>query len=84
MHAVQLIGRLTAEPESDRTPGGTIVATYRLAEDRPGRESADFLGARRSLLTVMAKRVQFLHSRRAATRSDEAAWSESSTKMADA
>ena len=40
---VQLIGRLTHDPDADHTPGGTAVTTFRLAVDRPGRSGADFV-----------------------------------------
>lgn len=42
-----MIGRLTADPEFKTTPGGTAVATYRLAVDRQykkeGQPTADFI-----------------------------------------
>ena len=43
MNSVQLIGRLTQEPELAHTPGGTAVTTFRLAIDRGGRDGADFV-----------------------------------------
>ena len=43
MNSVQLIGRLTHDPEAARTTSGTQVTTFRLAIDRPGRNAADFL-----------------------------------------
>lgn len=42
MNAVQLIGRLTHDPEADETADGRSVATFRIAVDRVGRE-ADFV-----------------------------------------
>lgn len=43
MNSVQLIGRLTRDPTEDRVADGTAVATFRLAVDRPGGDSADFV-----------------------------------------
>ena len=43
MNSVQLIGRLTHDPDAERTVSGTAVTTFRLAIDRPGRNAADFL-----------------------------------------
>jgi single-strand DNA-binding protein len=43
MNSVQLIGRLTRDPDADQTPGGTPVTTFRLAVDRAGRKGADFV-----------------------------------------
>ena len=43
MNSVQLIGRLTHDPDADRTTSGTPVTTFRLAIDRPGSDAADFL-----------------------------------------
>lgn len=43
MNSVQLIGRLTHAPELDQTANGTAVTSFRLAIDRPGRHSADFV-----------------------------------------
>ena len=43
MNSVQLIGRLTRDPDADHTVGGTAVTTLRLAVDRPGRQGADFV-----------------------------------------
>lgn len=43
MNSVQLIGRLTRDPTQDRVAGGTAVATFRLAVDRPGGGPADFV-----------------------------------------
>lgn len=43
MNSVQLIGRLTRDPDADRTTSGTAVTTFRLAIDRPGRKGADFV-----------------------------------------
>ena len=43
MNAVQLIGRLTHDPEADETADGRSVATIRMAVDRPGRDGADFV-----------------------------------------
>ncbi len=39
MNSVQLIGRLTRDPDADQTAGGTAVTTFRLAIDRPGRKA---------------------------------------------
>lgn len=43
MNSVQLIGRLTRDPEADHTASGTAVTTFRLAIERPGRKGADFV-----------------------------------------
>ena len=43
MNSVQLIGRLTHDPDADHTTSGTAVTTFRLAIDRPGSDAADFL-----------------------------------------
>ncbi len=43
MNAVQLIGRLTHDPEADETADRRSVATIPLAIDRAGREGADFV-----------------------------------------
>ena len=43
MNSVQLIGRLTHDPDAARTTSGTPVTAFRLAIDRPGRNAADFL-----------------------------------------
>lgn len=43
MNSVQLIGRLTHEPDPRHTPSGTPVTTFRLAIDRAGRDGADFV-----------------------------------------
>ena len=43
MNSVQLIGRLTHDPDADHTTSGTAVTTFRLAIDRPGSNAADFL-----------------------------------------
>ena len=43
MNAVQLIGRLTHDPEADETADGQSVATIRMAIDRVGRDGADFV-----------------------------------------
>ena len=43
MNCVQLIGRLTHEPDARHTPSGTPVTTFRLAIDRGGRDGADFV-----------------------------------------
>lgn len=43
VNAVQLIGRLTHDPEADETADRPSVATIRLAIDRAGREGADFV-----------------------------------------
>lgn len=43
MNSVQLIGRLTHEPDPGHTPSGTPVTTFRLAIDRGGRDGADFV-----------------------------------------
>lgn len=43
MNSVQLIGRLTHEPDPGHTPSGTPVTTFRLAIDRSGRDGADFV-----------------------------------------
>ena len=43
MNSVQLIGRLTHDPEATRTSNGTAVTAFRLAVDRAGRKGADFV-----------------------------------------
>ena len=43
MNSVQLIGRLTHDPDAEHTTNGTAVTTFRLAIDRPGSNAADFL-----------------------------------------
>lgn len=43
MNTVQLIGRLTHDPEANHTTSGTAVTTFRLAVDRAGRNGADFV-----------------------------------------
>lgn len=43
MNAVQLIGRLTHDPEADETADGRSVATIRMAIDRAGSDGADFV-----------------------------------------
>lgn len=40
---MQLIGRLTHDPEADETADGRSVATFRIAVDRVGRDGADFV-----------------------------------------
>ena len=47
MNKVMLIGRLVADPEIRYTQSGKVVASYRLAVDRPfkqdGQQEADFI-----------------------------------------
>ena len=43
MNSVQLIGRLTHQPDPGQTPSGTPVTTFRVAIDRGGRDGADFV-----------------------------------------
>ena len=43
MNCVQLIGRLTRDPDADHTASGRAVTTLRLAVDRPGGQGADFV-----------------------------------------
>jgi single-strand DNA-binding protein len=43
MNSVQLIGRLTRDPDAEQTAGGTPVTTFRLAIDRLGPNGADFV-----------------------------------------
>ncbi|HVM20491.1 MAG TPA: single-stranded DNA-binding protein [Egibacteraceae bacterium] len=43
MNSVQLIGRLTRDPDADHTTSGTAVTTFRLAIDRPTHNDADFV-----------------------------------------
>ena len=69
MNSVQLIGRLTHEPDPGHTPNGTPVTTFRLAVDRPSlvavfcadhvyrmdvRQMIDFHNDRRADVTVAA------------------------------
>ena len=42
MNSINLIGRLTREPDSRKTPNGTDVVTMRVAIDRPG-DGADYV-----------------------------------------
>src|SRR5204862_4534582 len=42
MNSINLIGRLTREPDSRTTPNGTPVVTMRVAIDRPG-DGADYV-----------------------------------------
>lgn len=43
MNSVQLIGRLTRDPQHVRTTTQRDVTTFRFAVDRPGRQEADFI-----------------------------------------
>ena len=43
MNSVQLIGRLTHDPEPRGTPNGTPLTTFRLAVDHPRRQLANFV-----------------------------------------
>ena len=43
MNAIQLIGRLTAEPEQKTTTGGKAVCDFTIAVNRPGSSQADFV-----------------------------------------
>ena len=43
MNAVQLIGRLTHDPEAGETADGRSVGTLRIAIDRAGRDGADYV-----------------------------------------
>lgn len=43
MNSVQMIGRLTHDPEANHTASGTAVTTFRVAVDRPSRKGADFV-----------------------------------------
>ena len=44
MNSINIIGRLTAEPELRRTPDGTAVCTYSLAVKRPKvKDTTDFI-----------------------------------------
>lgn len=43
MNSVQLIGRLTHDPEPQATPSDTSLTTFRLAVDHPRRELANFI-----------------------------------------
>jgi single-strand DNA-binding protein len=43
MNSMQLIGRLTHDPDAGRTSGGRAVTTFRVAIGRPGRNGADFV-----------------------------------------
>lgn len=43
MNSVNIIGRLTADPEVRETRNEKLVANYRLAVDRAGSEDADFV-----------------------------------------
>src|SRR3954470_5209076 len=43
MNSVNLIGRLTRDPEKRATPGGTDVCTMRVAIQRAGSNGSDFV-----------------------------------------
>lgn len=44
MNSINIIGRLTAEPELRRTPDGTAVCSYSLAVKRPKvKDTTDFI-----------------------------------------
>jgi single-strand DNA-binding protein len=43
MNSVQLIGRLTHDPEPQATPNDTRLTTFRLAVDHPRRQLANFI-----------------------------------------
>lgn len=43
MNSVQLIGRLTHDPEPHAIPNGTQLTTFRLAVDHPRRQAANFV-----------------------------------------
>lgn len=43
MNSVQLIGRLTHNPEPQATPNDTSLTTFRLAVDHPRRQLANFI-----------------------------------------
>lgn len=43
MNSVQLIGRLTHDPEPQATPNGTPLTTFRFAVDHPRRQLANFI-----------------------------------------
>ena len=43
MNSVQLIGRLTHDPEPQATPNGSPLTTFRLAVDHPRRQLANFI-----------------------------------------
>jgi single-strand DNA-binding protein len=43
MNSVNLIGRLTRDPEKRSTPGGTEVCTMRIAIQRSGGNGSDFV-----------------------------------------
>ena len=43
MNSVQLIGRLTHDPEPRATPSDTPLTTFRLAVDHPRRQLANFI-----------------------------------------
>lgn len=85
MNSVQLIGRLTHDPEGDRIGDGTTVATFRLAVDRPRRDSADFVTVKVWERTAEAVLKHLVRGRRVAVQGslfhDE--WTRSDGKRAD-
>ena len=60
MNSINLIGRLTREPDSRKTPNGTDVCTMRVAIDRPG-EGADYVNV--TAFGKLANSVEFLGQR---------------------
>ena len=66
MNCVQLIGRLTHDPESDRVADGTPVAIFRLAVDRPRRDSADVITVKTWDRTAEAVAKHLVRGRRVA------------------
>ena len=59
MNSVQLIGRLTHDPEPHTTPNGTPLTTFRLAVDHPRRKLANFITVKawRRLAEVAAEHL---------------------------
>ena len=66
MNCVQLIGRLTHDPESDRVADGTPVAIFPLAVDRPRREPAELVTVKTWDRTAEAVAKHHVRGRRVA------------------
>lgn len=85
MNCVQLIGRLTHDPESDPVADGTPVATFRIAVDRPRGDSADFITVKTWDRTARAVAQHLVRGRRVAVQGrlfhDE--WTRSDGQRAD-
>ncbi len=83
MNSVQLIGRLTRDPDADHTTSGTAVTTFRLAIDRPGRDGADFVSIKTWERLAEAAAEHLARGRRVAVQG-RLAHEEWSARMGDA